>query len=524
MQVKTLNARHPEYDEERLNELFALYKGGRHWEELKTVFLPKNYVEHDGFYQDRLNRACYTPHASFIVDLIAAWLFEEEPKLSDHPDSLNALVSDANGAGMPLASFVQDVFVDALIAKHGYVWVNLPKRDPDLVLGSRLEEEELGLHQPFLAKVDPRQVIDWELDDSGKLLWVMIYDCVERRTNPLAGARTKIHRWTYIDADVIRRWHWTPPVDSPDAKPGDNEYATEQPAIEHNLGHLPIHRLTVSTGLWVMNKLHDPAIDLLRKENDLAWGIHKSAHPLLVIQRTTHNLDNGADVVVGPGFGLEIESDESVEYVEPAGRAFEAMAASIKEARYDLFRVVQQMALSGEGGGTSRAASGAAKSRDWESLQIAMSAYARYVRDFLIDMLKATALVAGETAPELKVSGMNKWKKKDARAFLELAALSVGAQTMSPTGAREVAKVQLWELLKDHVTPDVWAEIQAELDEADPFMAAAAAAKKLGDDHPAAQALREQEEQTTDGGDPTENADRQAAANDTGPTQASPGV
>src|SRR5690606_37886826 len=114
--------------------------------------------------------------------------------------------------GRPLGRWCKERFTEALIGRRAWCWVNLPARDPDLVIETLGDEEQLGLLDPFLVPLSPEQVIDWEFDAGGRLLWVMIRGTLQRRPS-FEAPRQTVHRWTYIDAVMIRRWEWTPKKD-----------------------------------------------------------------------------------------------------------------------------------------------------------------------------------------------------------------------------------------------------------------------------------------------------------------------
>lgn len=479
--IKLLSATNPEYHGQLLTELFGLYEGGVAWRRLRRAFIPQNHQEEPGLYDDRIKRTLYTNHAAPIIDLIAAWLFEEEPVVTGAAEPAANLLANADGEGTPLASFAQQTMLNALVGKTAYVMVNMPARDPDAPLANAYEEEKAGATQPFLVNIDSRSVIDWEADATGKLVWAMIYDVHTPRPDPLKP-RKRVHRWTLVDAKTIRRWEWEASEDRPD--PADKDDATLTANIEHNMGIMPLQRLSLKPGMWAMNKLRDPAVDLLRKDNDLSWALHKSAHALLVFKRGPNDLEFEGPPVIGTGYGLEVGADGDVSYLEPPGGAFDALRSAKQDAKMDLFRVVHQMAVSGEGNNASKAASGASKSRDWDSLQIIMSAYARLMRDFLTELFEALSSVVGPGSEEepLRVAGMNAWRRADRTDFADLAVLTVGQQANSPTFAKEVTKVLAESMLREEVTPAKLQEIFDEIDQGDPFAGLLQMGKSMGDD------------------------------------------
>lgn len=479
--VKTLNGTHPDYDESHLSHLAGLYSGGKTWAAHKDFWIPQNYAEPHDLYNDRLARALYINHAAPIVDLLAAWLFEAPPSVSDAPPSVENLGKNADSNGKPLAEFFKGCFLDALVGRRSFVWANLPALPEQGAPTNRLDEEKLGLTQPFLVRLSPQQVIDWEEGENGGLHWVMVRDVVTRRTDPTQGGRVTVHRWTLIDGQRIRRWEWV--GDHEGAIPQGEDIVTETSSIEHNMGIMPVQMLTLTPGLWAMDKLHDPAVDLLRKDNDLSWALHKSAHALMVIKYGANEMEPDAPPTVGPGYSISMSSEGGVEYAEPSGASFNVLRQAKLDALQDMFRVVHQMAMASNNDATRAATSGASKSRDWESLQIIMSAYTDIVGDFVREVLAMVAQIADQPAEKIRVSGMNAWKRRTLEQFLEAAVLAVGAQSMSPTFAREVAKKQAELMLKEDIDPSILQAIYEEIDQADPFGAnLALMGKQLGDD------------------------------------------
>lgn len=479
--VRTLNATHPDYDSGHLAHLAALYAGGKTWARYKEFWIPQNYAEPTDLYADRLARALYINHAAPIVDLLAAWLFEAPPAVSDAPSSVTTLEKNADGNGKPLAEFFKGCFLDALVGRRSFVWANLPAAPVDGAPTNRLSEEQMGLTQPFLVRLTPQQVIDWEADERGGLLWVMVRDVVAARSDPTAGGRTHVHRWTLIDGTRIRRWEWHGQHEGD--TPKDEDMVSMVSDIEHRMGIMPVQVLTMTPGLWAMDKMHDPAVDLLRKDNDLSWALHKSAHALMVVKYGDNDIEPDAPPVVGAGYMISMPASGSVEYAEPSGASFSVLRQSKQDALQDMFRVVHQMAMAANNEATRAAASGASKTRDWEALQIVMSAYTALVADFVREVLAMVAEIAEQSPEAMRVGGMNAWKRRTLEQFLEAAVLAVGAQSMSPTFAREVAKKQAELMLKEDIDPSVLQTIYEEIDQADPFGAnLALMGKQLGDD------------------------------------------
>ena len=461
LKVETLRQTHRDYNAAHLARLEGLYEGGEVWRELLREWLPKNPFEMDDVYSDRLKRAAYTNHFGSLTDLWAAFLFAEAPSLEGSEDEFWAKFwEDADGKGSTMGQFWRARLLEALWGRQSHVWINLPP-EGDEPMGSLGEQEAAGKLDPFLVALGPRQVIDWGEDDKGNLLWVMVEGTVSEREGP-DKPRVRKWVWTHIDAESIRRWEWTPKDGDPNGKPGDEEHATEMDVVAHPFGVLPVVRLGLPSGLWAGAKMHDPAISLLRGENDLDFALHRAAHALLWIKATW---DDGAPAV-GPGYYLSLGKDDEIGYAEPSGAQFDAIAKDVERRREELHRVVQLMAV-GAGSDVSRTRMSAdSKEKDWKAVDIVLQSYA--------DLTKAAIEEAAQIIAELrnigdtlKVAGLDSWEIEDLEQFMAAAAMALDAREMSETFRRVVAKRQAKRLLEDEVDAEVMAQIEKEIDEAD---------------------------------------------------------
>lgn len=460
--VKVLRQTHPDYNPDQLARLEALYEGGEVWRGLLHWWLPKNAVEMDNVYKDRLKRAAYTNHFGSLTDLWAAFLFAEAPTLEGSEDEFWASFwEDSDGKGSTMGQFWRARLLEALWGRQSHVWINLPPEGEE-VMGSRAEQEEAGKLDPFLVALGPRQVIDWGEDDKGNLLWVMVEGTVSERAGPDAP-RTRKWVWTHIDAQQIRRWEWKPrDLNDPDPKPDDGDEAGELEAVSHPFGVLPVVRLGLPSGLWAGAKMHDPAISLLRGENDLDFALHRAAHALLWIKG---KWDEGSPII-GPGYYLHIPPEGDIGYAEPSGAQFEALAKDVERRREELHRVVQLMAV-GAGSNVNRARmSGESKEKDWKAVDIVLHSYAELTKAAIEQTAQIVAKLRG-IDDTLKVAGLDSWEIEDLEQFMAAAAAALDAREMSETFRRVVAKRQAKRLLEDEVDAEVMATIEKEIDDAD---------------------------------------------------------
>lgn len=458
MLITTLQQKHPDYDAETLQAHRELYEGGKTFRASIEKWLPQNHAEMNDVWEDRKKRGFYINHVGEMLDMLGSFLFSEAVQV-EGLDAYPGFLDDCDGAGSTWSEWWKALLLDAFQGKRAYAWVNLPSRPADLEVPNRFEEEKAGLLNAYLVGLSAEQVIDWETDERGQLQWVMVHGVKSRRAS-IDGPRKSVHVWTYIDAEVIRRWEWEPTKEKP--APGDKDEANELPIVKHGVGRLPVVRLELPHGLWALNKLHDPAVALMRRQNDLDWSLHRAAHALLAIYSKWAD----GTPTLGAGYYIRLGENDKAEYLEPSGMSFDAQSAQAEDLRQELYRVLHQMAASVSPEGAQAVASGASKALDWQALEIVLLAYGELVLKAMRSTLAIIAKVRGVDAESIKVKGLQSWKLEDLKSFLE-AALAGDGLVKSETYKREVGKRAASRLLQDEVPPEVMEKIHAEIDAAE---------------------------------------------------------
>lgn len=460
MKAKQLLQRHPEFDPDYLSRLAALYEGGQRFREHLAHWLPKQAAEPEDVWRERRERAYYLNYSGPIVDYFAALLFTEPAAIAglDGP-FYESFWADVDRRGTDWSPWWRDRFLDALIGRRAYAWVSFPARPEGVVPDSRADEERLGLDRAYLVPVKAHEVIDWEEDDSGVLRWVLVHQVVQARPSVEAG-RSTIWRWTYLDAEVIRRWEW---VASPGRMcPHEDEDIPELPAVPHHMGVLPVVRLELPSGLWALSKLCEPAVAQFRERNALSWALNKTAHAMPIIKRQW----GGGPPIVGTGYYIALEREDEFSWSEPPGTSYPVLQASARELREELYRVVHQMALSVDTSATASARSGDSKAMDHVATEVVLGAYSELVREAMRRTLAIVAAARGEDAGELVVRGLDAWGQEDLETFLRNATTAQTLGVPSPTYKRLLQKRVAERMVGPDTGAAVIEAIRKEIDEA----------------------------------------------------------
>lgn len=460
--VKTLSARHPSYDRERLERWEALYEGGACWRNHVAYWIPQNPQEPDELWHARKNRAAYANDAAPVVDLIAAWCFSSPPDVDGLPEQGHGAGWDTNvdGQGTSLTSFMRAMLTTALTCRTAWTWCNLPARPDGAALVTRADEEAAGVLAAYLVDLEPEHVINWGEDAAGGLQWVVIADKITRQAGPLDPAAT-VYRWTVIDATTIRRWEWTATEGRP--SPQEQDEPVEVPPLVHGWTvdgrpAIPVVRLRLPHGLHVLGKIEDVVVDLTRADNDLGWALHRGAHEMMVLQLANPSMGP----TLGAGYYMQIGQDDKVSYASPSGTVYDALTQRITDRREQVYRAVQQMAQSVSGESTPARASGASKALDWQALSIMLDAYAELVKVALRRILALVVRPLTGRTDGLTVEGLDGWSQDDLTEILTNAAMST-PMVPSPTFRRETAK-RIARLALTDLDAETEAKIDAELD------------------------------------------------------------
>jgi hypothetical protein len=454
--IKALNATHPSYHDDDLAQFEALYEGGRCWREMIGHWIPQNAQEPDELWVERKNRATYDNHAGPITDLIVAWLFSKPPTVQGFDADWE---KNVDKQGTALAPWLRQVVTDALKCRRAYVWVNLPKRPDGVAVTNRADEEALKLHIPFLVDLKASEVRDWGEDEHGNLAWILVRREVCERTSVTDG-RGKKWRWMWIDAVRIQVWEWTPTKDSPTFP--DEAEAAQVADIAHGFGRMPVARIQLPAGLHVLEKLRDPAVGLMRLANDLDWSLHRWANSLLVISTA----DTSKAPSLGAGYYLRIGKEDKAYTVAPDASGFAAMAERLKDKREEVYRVVQQMAAGVSGDSVKQAASGVAKTLDWQSLQVMLAAYADIVKVVLVQVLALAGVPLRIPAERVVVGGLEGWQEDDLATILA-DFLTAQPFVKSETFRRLLAKEAVKRMLPEGTDEATKKAINEEIDNAD---------------------------------------------------------
>ncbi len=172
--------------------LWESYEGGEAYVQSENLF--QHVREKDILYQGRKARSFYYNYCQAVIDTYLAHLNRQAPIVAVRTPTGSPAWEDfaarVNPAGESLSEFRRNMQLAAMILGHVHILVDKPRQTTGLPGGrparSRLEEIELGLI-PYFQLILPFDIIDWQLDVYGKLIFVKIREPASAAGAP-AGA------------------------------------------------------------------------------------------------------------------------------------------------------------------------------------------------------------------------------------------------------------------------------------------------------------------------------------------------
>ena len=172
---------HPLYD--AYNPAWRLYydswRGGLSWS--ADRYLYRHPREKPDEFLSRRRRTYYYNLAGPIVDIHTSNLFR--PGVAREIDGGEDFLANCDRRGTSFETFMHRVSDFSKVFGHVFVLVDRPKF-PTVEAPTLAMAQEMAL-DPFVVIILPFDVLDWETDETGTLLWVKVREKANRKLNPL---------------------------------------------------------------------------------------------------------------------------------------------------------------------------------------------------------------------------------------------------------------------------------------------------------------------------------------------------
>lgn len=508
IQLKVLRQVNPEYSAGYWARLRAFYRGGRSLlgdERLLNEVFPPHRNETDAVYKERLKRAVYVPYAGEIVNhIIAALTAEplavtlddgEKPKPgaagataapNELPEFYEDFIEDCSPQGgqeTNINQLVRATILEALQVRQAWVLYDLePARDAagePVLYSSKLEQDKAGMRNVYAQLVPAECIIDWEEDASGELEWALFHT-VECKRGDVRGSRNVVtERWTYFTRMDFEKYEISYPRADPPDPQDDRVIVRQVDAGPHTHGKVPLCRLQVPEGLWVMEKLENLAREHFNKRSALSWAEFQSLLPELYEFLAAEQGGAGANVGEnqedparavnqqrGQGYTQVRGGDDTAKFIGPDSAPFDHALTSCKDVRDEMHRVTHQMKLAVDNTAAAMTRSGESKEADKNAEDVVLTYLGLLCREFLRELMQDVSRARNEMTliDSWRVKGMEKFDETAVDDVVNTAVALEGVDIPSPTFKRLSAMLVVRARLGDTATPDDLAKIAEELE------------------------------------------------------------
>lgn len=477
----------------------ALYSGGPALlsnQDILKRCMPRHNAEEDHVYKERLARAFYIPYPGSIIDKIVSELtgkpvvIERAPILEEiHPNGSKNIEQDdtplpdfyrvffddcskPGGRKTSINQLAREQILTALQCRSAWTLVDLPK-SPEEGYASLAEQEKAGALHAYACPIAPENVIDWECDESGEFIFVLIKETSAIRKDLTSNRNLIKLTWRYYTVDEFAVYELSYDKTKLIQGPTDNMEAKLVSQGKHGFGRVPVRRLCLPEGLWAMGKLEAMARAHLNQRNALSWGQLKAMFPvpILYAQAPTPldptSEDSGrSNQRTGPGYLWVLAEKDRMEYLTPDTAPYETAAADLDRIRDEMHRVLHHMAMSVDNSGAALQRSAESKAIDQVAASVILKALGVLLREHLEDVFET--VIEGRKESEsvsIAAKGMDAFEDTTLTQLvtdaLSLQALNIPSATLQKKWFLKIARAALG----PDATPEEIEEVADELEE-----------------------------------------------------------
>jgi hypothetical protein len=440
MKIKTLDQKHPTYDLDTWAKCSAIYRGGKEFKSLLSEFLPQNPQENIDVYQKRCEDSYFRSYAGPIVDYYTAWLFSGgmNVRAKDAKDPLKQVAVDPYysefqedcSGDVDLTDFIRERFTTSLIKQTAYTLLEFHSDDGDEPV-NLVEYKERGLDRACAICVDPEDVYDWEVDEHGKFLWVIIH-CKELvRENPTDERNIIVERWCIYDRTNCEEYEIRYKKNE---KPNPETELLPKSITKHRFLEVPLVKLCVPEGMWITGRILDAQVEHFRMSSALGWAIRRTCYAMPVF-----NIEDEEDPPkMGNGYFIQLGLEEKMSWSAPPATPFDTIGKEVDSQRDEIFRITHQLALGLDNNADTVGRSADSKEMDTAATRVMLNAYGKIVSEAVESIFEILSDARGDTDVFWSVEGFSGYDTATAPQLLACAKQAQELQIPSKVFRREI--------------------------------------------------------------------------------------
>jgi hypothetical protein len=451
---------HPEYTSRKRvwKQYRDLYSGGQRMRDNASEYVRPRFREPSDVYLERLSKVFYENYIGSIVDWYGATLFRREPVLTftgaNEPAKtfFGMFVDDCDRKGTCLADFLRNRFVDALVGGTSYVLIDFPK--VEVPLETRGAEDQSGRSRAYLVGYTVDDLINWRHDTEGNFEWVVLRTTAIEASDGDDGQWKYVTNYLYYDKRTYRIYRQV------GAGYGSGGAIEEVDSGFHGLAkqnRVPLFRMQVPEGLWLLNKAGSLQLEHFEKANALSWSLTMGLFAMPVVYT-----DREWKQIIGESYFIQLAPGDKFGWTEPEGKVYQIATDNLVRLREEIYRVTY---LGQQGGSLSTNGNQSAASKEWDfvTTQEVLRSFGDVIKDLIRRVLNAVD-DAREDGLDIGVSGLDEFDISDFTDELADATQLLAIGIESPTLKSQIYKRLALKYLCD-VKQEVKDRIVSEIDQ-----------------------------------------------------------
>jgi hypothetical protein len=384
-------------------------------------------------------------------------LFRREPVLTfggpNEPGKnfFSKFVDDCDRKGTNLSDFLRTRFVDALVGGTSYILLDFPKGE--VPAETRGAEDQSGRSRAYLVGYTVDDLINWRHDAEGNFDWVVLRTTAIEASDAKDGEWQYVTNYLYYDKQTYRIYRQT------GAGYGESGKVEQVDGGYHGLAkqnRVPLFRMQVPEGLWLLNKAGSLQLEHFEKANALAWSLTMGLFAMPIVYT-----DREWKQIIGESYFIQLAPGDKFGWTEPEGKVYQIAADNLSRLRDEIYRVTY---LGQQGGSLSTNQNQSAASKEWDfvTTQEVLRNYGDVIKDLTRRVLYAVN-EAREDGLDIGVSGLDEFDISDFSDELADATQLLGIGIESPTLKSQIYKRLALKYLCD-VKQEIKDRIVSEID------------------------------------------------------------
>jgi ParB-like nuclease domain len=501
---ETLNQLRPDYNEDLIRRLRLLYKGGYDIIRHSSKFMPKWNMETPAAYADRLAHAAYQNNFAEIVNDISANLFQKALQILPAAD---AEIKETPGEEPETPAYYLEFAENADQQKHSIHDILKCLNDRAMTTQQSFLGIDFEDSLPYVYEVDNLSVLDYEVDDFGNFLWVVLRNdtCKRDGVSAVRHLITSTFMYWKVENEIVswERYQITYPPEQPPQPSTPVPLIAESGSQAVSFKEIPLLCYELPDELFMGGLIGQLCQSLFVRTSSFYHALSRGMYGILVYKQGESDADDDVSSSVedddqrglsntknakAKGAMVAGPNDE-VSFVEMKGEAFKVVQEQLKQDKNELYRIVNQMGsiIGGSTSALGSKSSGLSKQIDNRNKEIILSAYANLIRKAAIKIFSIISCAKGEDIV-WQAKGMDNYHEVDNDALMaKVTNLPIiRANILSPTSYKQILQ-DITAELHPYTNPGTLSIIAKEIDEAVDQMDMMEEATSNNPNHPASQ-------------------------------------